>query len=548
MKFPLTWRLDTIYDVQSAKNDIARCMDALQQLPENQEKSLQLWQDIHKSYRELQTYAECLCAENSDNKEGHELSSLCIDLEAKLQELANHLDWQLNLDSTQELSYALEKRRSFSQTKMSKEKESVALDLSVNGYHSWYELYKIVIAKVRVTVEVQGISDSFSLGRLEKLFSHPNRAVREKAFCGLEAECQKQQELFAQMLRSIFGFRLKLYQNRNWQNPFFEALQNNNIEEKTLNAVWQAVSEKAVLFHRFLEKKAARLGVSKLSWFDLDAPIGIETDNLIYEEAAHQIINCFHRKSQSLAAFAEKALSNGWVDAELREKKAPGGFCATLPQSKESRIFLTYAESMQSYLVLAHELGHAYHNQLLFDLPEIEQLYPETIAEAASTFCELISFADTKEGRFDRAQRSCTFVLNMHARFLFEQSLTSAYNSGYVTAEMLSNLMIEAQKKAYGNMLEVYHPYFWISKLHFYLTDRPSYNFPYTVGYLIAIAIEKHAKHKPEDFDAWYQKFLMDSSRMSVEDIIKKYFNHDATKPDFWLEALDEAAAIISDL
>ena len=49
--------------------------------------------------------------------------------------------------------------------------------------------------------------------------------------------------------------------------------------------------------------------------------------------------------------------------------------------------------------------------------------------------------------------------------------------------------MEEAQKEAYGDALSETHPHFWASKLHFYITDVPFYNFPYTFGYLFSLSI-----------------------------------------------------------
>ena len=53
----------------------------------------------------------------------------------------------------------------------------------------------------------------------------------------------------------------------------------------------------------------------------------------------------------------------------------------------------------------------------------------------------------------------------------------------------LNELMEEAQREAYGDALDTVHPHFWASKLHFYITGVPFYNFPYTFGYLFSLSI-----------------------------------------------------------
>ena len=54
--------------------------------------------------------------------------------------------------------------------------------------------------------------------------------------------------------------------------------------------------------------------------------------------------------------------------------------------------------------------------------------------------------------------------------------------------EELKNIMLEAQKEAYGDGLdpEYLHPYMWINKSHYYSADLNFYNFPYAFGGLFA--------------------------------------------------------------
>ena len=112
---------------------------------------------------------------------------------------------------------------------------------------------------------------------------------------------------------------------------------------------------------------------------------------------------------------------------------------------------------------------------------------------------------------------------------------------GFIPASRLCELMENAQKTAYNNSLELYHPYFWITKLHFYLSEQPRYNFPYIVGYTLCLALFKKAQENPEWFETHYQTFLQDTSIHPVEGVIKKYFNSRADDPTFWMQAIEGA-------
>ena len=78
--------------------------------------------------------------------------------------------------------------------------------------------------------------------------------------------------------------------------------------------------------------------------------------------------------------------------------------------------------------------------------------------------------------------------------------------------------MEEAQREAYADGLKSYHPHFWASKLHFYITGVPFYNFPYTFGYLLSQGIYGRALQEGPSFAHAYRGFLQDTGRMTVEE------------------------------
>ncbi len=550
MNFSITWHLDPLelHLIEAFRRDFALCMQALES---DFSKGVVLWQKLHRDSRQIQSHAACLSVEDITNPQGIQESAVSLELEGLVHEAACALDEKLvqltekeieDLIQDKEIHYYLFQRRALAQKRLSKKQETLIAKLQVHGFHSLNELYKIAYERMRIEVE----GKRYSPGQIDNLFHSPLHELRKKAFLALTDNCKEQEEIFAQILRSITGFRLDLNKERGWENPFFEPYHNNRCEEKTVLAMWQAISQHKTLFVKFLKKKQTLLGADQLCWYDIEAPIQSNTDAISYQDACTRIIEAFSGYSQDLASFAKHALKSGWCDVENRQNKAYGGFCTPFPNTKESRIFLNYSESMHNMLVLAHELGHAYHNHVLYDFAECAQLYPITLAETASTTCELLLLQLlAKKGQasvwHDICMRCCTFFLNIQARFLFEKMLFTEAKKGFVSSKMLSDMMLEAQKNAFSDALDIYHPYFWITKIHFYLTDYPSYNFPYTVGFCLSLALVKRALENPETFEQLYRAFLQDSGKMSVEAIVKKHFEQDATTVDFWLEAIQPA-------
>jgi pepF/M3 family oligoendopeptidase len=276
--------------------------------------------------------------------------------------------------------------------------------------------------------------------------------------------------------------------------------------------------------------------------------VNTATRTIPYDEAAAFILEQFRNFSPELADFAELAFREGWIEAEDRPGKRPGGFCTAFPKSGQTRIFMTYSGTASNISTLAHELGHAYHQHVMNDLPALSQEYAMNVAETASTFAELIvsdramkAAVDPEEklGLLeDKIQRSVAFFMNIHARFLFETRFYARRGEGLVSVEELNALMEEAQREAYCDMLGEVHPHFWASKLHFYLTDVPFYNFPYTFGYLFSAGIYAKALKEGPDFKNQYVALLRDTGRMSVEELAKAHLGVNVEEKDFWQDAV----------
>ena len=209
---------------------------------------------------------------------------------------------------------------------------------------------------------------------------------------------------------------------------------------------------------------------------------------------------------------------------------------------------MTYSGTMINLMTLAHELGHAYHNAMVDDLPSFAQHYRMNIAETASTFAEqlvsdaLLQSSKTREEKLkilsDRIQRSVAFMMNIRARFLFETQFYAMRKTKFLSSDELCALMQKAQETAYAGALDAWHPYFWSSKLHFYFTDVPFYNFPYTFGYLFSLGLYAQARKRGSAFAQQYDALLRDSGVMTVEELAQKHLGIDLAGPSFWQEAV----------
>ncbi|MGO4271847.1 M3 family oligoendopeptidase, partial [Paenibacillus sp. TAF58] len=458
----------------------------------------------------------------------------------------------LQKEPFKDIAFPLHERRAMAQEKLPPEQEALINDLAVDGYHGWGDLYNTTVGQFRMPVEVDGEQVELSAGQAFNKLHTENREERLDLFEKWEQAWTDKEEYCAEALNHLAGFRLQVYKYRGWKNIHKEPLAINRMEEKTLNVMWEVIDRNKDIFVDYLNRKAKLLGVDKLAWVDVDAPLGDSSKKISYDEGAALIVDQFKRFSPKLAAFSEEAFEKRWIEAEDRAGKRPGGFCTSFPIAGETRIFMTYGGTLNNVSTLAHELGHGYHQHVMTDMPALAQEYAMNVAETASTFAEMIvadavvKSASTDEERIilleDKIQRAIAFFMNIHARFIFETNFYEARSQGLVSVERLNELMVDAQKLAYKDALSSYHPHFWAAKLHFYATDVPFYNFPYTFGYLFSAGIYARAVQEGAAFEDKYISLLRDTGSMNVEELAQKHLGVDLTEEDFWQSAVDMAA------
>jgi oligoendopeptidase F len=513
-----------------------------------------------KKLRQAGAFVGCLQAQNTDDKKAYALDSKVTSLSAAFQTALTTFDsllssfndeaWTelLKDDQLQILSFVLTERRIRAKEKLSKKEEALISALGVDGYHSWGQLYDLIVGKIKVPFQENGEEKLLSVGQAFNKFSSPDRNVRETTFRNWEKAWGEQADFLAKTLNHLSGFRLSVYQKRGWEDVLKEPLSINRMEKETLETMWAVISENKQKLVTYLERKAALLGVNKLSWYDLDAPFGKTESKVSYQEGAEFIEQNFALFGEKMASFARKAFEEQWIEGEDRPGKAPGGFCTFFPESDQSRIFMTYSGTPSNVSTLAHELGHGFHTFAMKGVHHLNRNYAMNVAETASTFAEMIvadaavKNAKDEEEKLvlldDKVQRTVALLMNIHARFLFETSFYEERKQGPVNAERLNELMLAAQKEAYCDALEEYHPLFWASKLHFFITGVPFYNFPYTFGYLFSLGIYAQALEEGKGYEENYIALLRDTASMSVEDLAQKHLQVDLTKKDFWEKAV----------
>ncbi|PLR78069.1 oligoendopeptidase [Bacillus sp. V3-13] len=518
------------------------------------------FENVAKMIRQEGAFVSCLQAQNTEDQKVNALRVKVTELSASFQTALTVFDQKLtsyNQDTweeivqsegLQDLAFVLSERRERAAEKLSKEEETIINLLGIDGYHGWSQMYDLIVSNTKIPYTENGEEKLLSVGQAANKFSNPDRSIRKEVFRNWEKAWNANSDYLAKTLNHLAGFRLNVYKARGWEDVLKEPLDLNRMKKETLETMWAVISDNKEPLVKFLNRKAKLLGLEKLGWYDLDAPLGKTKSKMPYQQGAEFITEQFGLFGAEMADYAKMAFEQRWIEAEDRAGKAPGGFHTFFPESSQSRIFMTYSGTPSNVSTLAHELGHGFHTYAMRDQHLLNRNYAMNVAETASTFAEMIvSDASVKNAKTaeeklalleDKIQRSVALLMNIHARFLFETRFYKERKNGIVSAERLNELMVQAQKEAYGDVLEEYHPSFWGSKLHFYITGIPFYNFPYTFGYLFSLGIYARALEEGRGYEQKYIDLLKDTASMTVEELAQKHLNEDLTKRGFWEQAV----------
>jgi oligoendopeptidase F len=132
------------------------------------------------------------------------------------------------------------------------------------------------------------------------------------------------------------------------------------------------------------------------------------------------------------------------------------------------------------------------------------------------------------------------YLLDIPVRYEFEKAFYEERSGGPLSVSRLKELMVGTQRRVLGDVLEPRgaDPYFWASKLHFYITGLTFYNFPYTFGYLLSRGLYGMFKNEGPKFLSKYEEFLRLAGSDTAENVVKRTVGEDIEKADFWTDAI----------
>lgn len=454
-----------------------------------------------------------------------------------------------NSGLAKEYSFRLKEMKEEARYLFSDEVEAMITSMDMFAGGAWSNLQGFLTSTLKVDYEDKQIT----LSEVRNLAYSPDSDVRKKAYEAEVAAYEKIQDGVAFAINNIKTQVTMLSEKRGHKSVLDMTLRQSRLQRETLEAMMGAIKEALPVFRKYLRKKAEMLGYENgLPWFELFAPMGKADKTYTIEEAKEYLTTCFKEFSPQMSDMMARAFEEEWIDFYPRKGKRGGAFCYGVPYLKQSRILTNFDGSFSAVGTLAHELGHAYHNLQIENERILNQDYPMPVAETASTFNEvhLGEFAlkqATDEEKLNLLENDLKeqtqVIMDIYSRYLFETAVFEQSQSKFLMAEDLNDLMVWAQKEAYGEGLDVEYlnPGMWICKSHYYSANLSFYNFPYAFGDLFALGLYSLFEKEGASFVEKYNALLNATATCTAEEA-GKMVGIDLTDKGFWKAGLDQIA------
>ena len=220
---------------------------------------------------------------------------------------------------------------------------------------------------------------------------------------------------------------------------------------------------------------------------------------------------------------------------------------------EESRILCNFDGSLEQLTTIAHELGHAYHNECLTGRSELNRRTPMTLAETASIFNQtIITDATLSQAKDDEEELAilesfltdaAQVIVDIYSRYLFESEVFERRGEAELSADDFCEIMTRCQRQTYGDGVDgdTLHPYMWAWKPHYYSPNLSFYNFPYAFGLLFGLGLygiyQQAEQEEKQAFLTQYDELLASTGGATGADLAAR-FGIDLREPAFWQAGL----------
>lgn len=444
----------------------------------------------------------------------------------------------------------LRRLRSFRPYRLSPDQERLSHEKSQTSNSAWSRLFDQTISSLTFPIRGQ----DKTLVEAQALLMGSDADLRREAGRALAEGFDANLPTFALIFNTLIKDKEIDDRWRGIDRPELMRHLSNDVDPEVVDALAQAVRDAyAPLSHRYFTWKAKQLGQDQLDFWDRLAPLpGDDTRTVAWPEAQKTVLDAYQAFSPAMSDIGRRFFEAGWIDAGPRSGKSGGAFAHPVVPSVHPYILMNFTGKTRDVMTLAHELGHGIHQVLAAEHGLLLSQTPLTLAETASVFGEMLTFASLLDQESDPVRRKhllaskvedkISTVVRQIAFYEFELQLHQARRQGELTPAEIGDLWLKTQKESLGPAIRLNPGYetFWCYVSHF--VHVPFYVYAYAFGdclvnSLYALYRNSAGSGQDGEFAERYMA-LLKAGGTNRYDAALAPFGLDARDPEFWHQGL----------
>jgi oligoendopeptidase F len=436
---------------------------------------------------------------------------------------------------------------------LSEPEEKILTEKAVTGRNAWDRFFDETLGAARFDLDGEKLTRDQVLNRLYA----PDRALRQRAAASVTAGLKDAQRTNTYIFNTILADKASDDRLRNY--PTWISARNlaNEVDDRTVDALVEAVTARYDIVARYYRLKRRLLGLDELFEYDRYAPLPAADRHYTWAEARDTVLNAYARFAPRLAEIAGWFFDRRWIDAAVKPGKMGGAFSAGTVPSVHPYVLMNYEGRPRDVMTLAHELGHGVHQKLSGVQGMLQAHTPLTTAETASVFGEMLVFQDLMARETDPAVRLGMLTGKIEDSFAtafrqismnrFEHAIhTARRDEGELATERFNELWLETQRAMFGDSVTLTEDYglWWSYIPHFIGT--PGYVYAYAFGELLVLALYARYQVDGAGFADRYIAMLTKGGSDWPHAIVKP-LGVDLTDPAFWANGLDILEGLVAE-